>query len=79
MAKVVTVSTIASMLPLSKSRLVWITVPGIRVGVAQGLRGKMLSLPSKQLASRVQFRARLTSPLLPLIPTLVQEFLAQFM
>jgi len=77
--KAVTVSTIASMLPLSKSRLVWIAVPGIRVGVVQGLRGKTLSLPSKLLASRAQFRSPPTSPLLPLSPTLAQEFLTQFM
>ena len=47
--------------------------------VAQGLRGKRPSLPSKQFSSRVQYWARLTSPLLPLILTLIQECLDQFM
>jgi len=65
--------------PSVKSRLVWIAVSGIRVGAAQGLRGKTRFLPSKQLASRAQFRAPPTSPLLPLSPTLAQECLTQFM
>jgi len=67
-AKEVMVSTIASFLPLSKSRLVWIAVSGIRVGALQGLRGKTLFLPSKQLASRAQFLAPPTSP--PLLSAL---------
>jgi len=43
-----------------------------------GLRGKSLFWPSKQLASRVQLRAPPTSPPLPLVPTLTQEYLTQF-
>ena len=70
---------IHGLLPLFKTRLVWITVHGIRVGVVQGLLGKTPFLPSNLLASMAQLWVPPTSPLLPFSPTLTQEFRTQFM